>query len=120
LPGCVSPARRNTRKKGPEVTYLQAPVVRRGDGSLSVEGLLPAEEFKERIGLRRLPDEREGDYQTVGGMVMAYLGCVPAAGDRFEWEGFCFEVLDMDGNQVDEVLVPRTPGPAQADEAPRG
>ena len=83
-----------------------------------MEGLLPAEEFKERIGLRKLPDEREGDYQTVGGMVMAYLGRVPAAGDRFEWEGFWFEVLDMDGNRVDKVLVARAPGPAPSGEAP--
>lgn len=45
-----------------------------------------AEELKERIGLSRLRDEQE-DYQTVGGMVMAYLGRLPAAGDRFEWEG---------------------------------
>jgi CBS domain containing-hemolysin-like protein len=64
--------------------------------------------------------KREGDYQTVGGMVMAYLGHVPAAGDRFEWEGFWFEVLDMDGNRVDKVLVARTTGPALADEAPQG
>jgi putative hemolysin len=99
---------------------LQAPVVRRGDGSLLVEGLLPAEELVERLGLRALPEEREGDYQTVGGMVMAHLGRVPAAGDRFEWEGFWFEVLDMDGNRVDKVLVARTTGPAPADEAPKG
>jgi putative hemolysin len=98
----------------------RAQVVRRGDGSLLVDGPLDAEEFKERIGLRGLPGESEGDYQTVGGMVMAHLGRVPAAGDRFEWEGFRFEVLDMDGNRVDKVLVARTPGPATADEAPQG
>ena len=70
------------------------------------------------LGLRALAEEREGDYQTVGGMVMAHLGRVPAAGDRFEWEGFCFEVLDMDGNRVDKVLVARAPGPAPSGEAP--
>jgi putative hemolysin len=94
----------------------RTPIVRRGDGSLLVEGLLSAEELAERLGLRALPEER--DYQTVGGMVMAHLGRVPAAGDLFEWEGFYFEVLDMDGNRVDKVLVARTQGPA--DEAPQG
>ena len=86
---------------------LEAPVVRRADGSLLVEGLLSAEELAERLGLHALPEEQEGDYQTVGGMVMAHLGRVPAAGDSFEWEDFCFEVLDMDGNRVDKVLVAR-------------
>jgi putative hemolysin len=44
---------------------------------------------------------------------------VPTAGDRFKWEGFSFEVVDMDGYRVDKVLVVRTPGPAPAGDAPR-
>jgi len=96
-----------------------APIVQRGDGSWLVDGLLPAEELKERMGLRALPDEQEEDYQTVGGMVMAHLGRVPAAGDRFEWEGFSFEVVDMDGHRVDKVFVARVPGSAP-DDAPQG
>ena len=56
----------------------------------------------------------------MGGMVMAHLGRVPTAGDRFEWEGFSFEVVDMDGHRVDKVLVARGPGSAPADDAPQG
>jgi putative hemolysin len=41
----------------------------------------------------------------VGGMVMDNLGRVPATGDRFDWEGYTFEVLDMDGRRVDKVLI---------------
>jgi len=41
----------------------------------------------------------------VGGLVMDNLGRVPAAGDRFEWDGQTFEVLDMDGRRVDKVLI---------------
>jgi len=98
----------------------EAPLVRRGDGSWLVDGLMHAEELKEPIGVSRLPDGHEEDYQTVGGMVMAHLGRVPAAGDRFEWEGFSFEVVDMDGNRVDKVLVARVPGSAPAEDAPLG
>jgi putative hemolysin len=92
--------------------------VRRGDGSWLVDGLMNAQELKERLGLRGLPDEQEGDYQTVGGMVMARLGRVPAAGDRFEWEGFSFEVVDMDGHRVDKVLA--APRSAPTHDAPQG
>ena len=80
-------------------------IVRREDGSWLVDGLLAAEELKERLGLEELPREAGADYQTVGGMVMDTLGRVPAEGDRFEWEGYSFEVLDMDGQRVDKVLV---------------
>ena len=40
--------------------------------------------------------------------MMDALGRVPAAGDRFEWEGYSFEVVDMDGLRVDKVLVTPT------------
>ena len=81
-------------------------IVRRADGSWLVDGLLAADELKERLGSIGLPlHDEEADYQTVGGMVMDVLGRVPVAGDRFEWEGYSFEVLDMDGRRVDKVLV---------------
>src|SRR5215218_1294718 len=82
----------------------EAPIVRRADGSLMVDGLLGANELREHLGLGGLPRE-EADYHTVGGMVMDNLGRVPAAGDRFDWEGYTFEVLDMDGRRVDKVLI---------------
>ena len=83
-------------------------ILRREDGSWLVDGLLAAEELKERLELIGLPREEEADYQTVGGMMMDALGRVPAAGDRFEWEGYSFEVVDMDGLRVDKVLVTPT------------
>ncbi len=79
-------------------------IVRRPDGSWLVDGLFSAEELQGRLGLRDLPGG-EDEYQTVGGMAMSRLGRVPATGDRFEWEGFSFEVVDMDGRRVDKVLV---------------
>jgi putative hemolysin len=81
-------------------------IVRREDGSWLVDGLLAAQELEARLGVGGSSrDEEEADYQTVGGMVMDALGHVPAAGDRFEHEGYAFEVLDMDGRRVDKVLV---------------
>jgi putative hemolysin len=120
IEGLVTPADVLEALVGDLEEPRQAPVVRRGDGSWLVDGLMNAEELKEGLGLRELPDEQEGDYQTVGGMVMAHLGRVPAAGDRFEWEGFSFEVVDMDGNRVDKVLVARVAGSAPADDVPQG
>jgi putative hemolysin len=83
-------------------------IVRREDSSWLVDGLLAADKLKERLELRELPREDEADYQTVGGMVMDALGRIPEEGDRFEWEGHSFEVVDMDGRRVDKVLVAPT------------
>ena len=120
IEGLVTPADVLEALVGDLEEPLQAPVVRRGDGSWLVDGLMNAEELKERLGLSILPDEQEGDYQTVGGMVMAHLGRVPAAGDGFEWEGFSFEVVDMDGHRVDKVLVARIPGSVPTDDVLQG
>ena len=83
-------------------------IVRREDGSWLMDGLLAADELKVRLGLSGLPREEEADYQTVGGMVMDALGRVPEEGDRFDWEGYCFEVMDMDDHRVDKVLATPT------------
>ncbi len=94
----------------------QKPIVRREDGSLLVDGLLAVDELKGHLRLGGLPREEAADYHTVGGMVMDTLGRVPAEGDRFDWEGYAFEVLDMDGRRVDKVLVtpPRRGAPDRA------
>jgi CBS domain containing-hemolysin-like protein len=93
----------------------EEPAIReRPDGSWLVDGMLAADELKERLGLGELPREEEADYQTVGGMVMDTLGRVPSTGDRFEWEGYSFEVVDMDGRRVDKVLVTPTRNAAEA------
>jgi putative hemolysin len=89
-------------------------IMQREDGSWLVDGLLAAEELKERLGLKELPREEEAEYQTVGGMVMDTLGRVPAEGDRFVWEGYSFEVLDMDGRRVDKVLA----SPSTSEDSP--
>lgn len=80
-------------------------IVVRADGSWLVDGLLPIERLKTTLHLKALGDEEKGDYQTVGGFVMAQLGRIPSASEFFELDGFRFEVMDMDGHRVDKVLV---------------
>jgi putative hemolysin len=81
--------------------------VQRQDGSWLIDGLLPVDEFRDLFQISELPAEKRDKYQTVGGMVMSYLGRIPSAADRFEWGGLHFEVIDMDGKRVDKVLVNR-------------
>ncbi|HEY9696918.1 MAG TPA: hemolysin family protein [Trichocoleus sp.] len=88
----------------------EADIVQREDGSWLVDGMLPIDELKELLDVEEFPGEDRGNYQTMGGFVITQLGHIPKSTDHFEWEGFRFEVMDMDGNRVDKVLVvpPRT------------
>lgn len=91
-------------------------IVQRADGSWLIDGLAAIDEVKQVIGLEQLPDEEERRYQTLGGFIMAEIRGVPAAGQRFDWHGYRFEVVDMDGRRVDKVLItPPTHGEPATD-----
>lgn len=91
--------------------------VEREDGSWLIDGMMGLDKFKDLFDLEdELPGEDSGNIHTVGGFVMFQLGRVPAVADRFEWEEFQFEVLDMDKTRVDKVMVLRTP-PAPPEDA---
>ncbi len=78
--------------------------VQRTDGSWLFDGLIPVPELKDRLDLRELPEEDRGRYNTLAGMVMLLLGRLPQTADAVEWEGWRFEVIDLDGKRVDKVL----------------
>lgn len=83
--------------------------VQRDDGSWLFDGLIPVPELKDRLELKELPEEDRGRYNTLAGMVMLLLGRLPRTADSVEWEGWRFEVVDLDGKRVDKVLAARLP-----------
>jgi len=54
-------------------------VIRRDDGSLLLDGMLPIMDFKDCLEISDLPEE--GDYQTLNGLIMLLMGRMPATGD---------------------------------------
>lgn len=78
------------------------PVFEREDGSLLVSGWWAADLLAERIGLS-LPEDR--DYATVAGLALAELKRLPKVGDHFDFGGYRFEIVDMDGRKIDKLLV---------------
>jgi putative hemolysin len=76
--------------------------VRRDDGSWLLDGLIPIPELKDRLDIKRLPEEER--YHTLSGMLMMLSGRLPQTGDKAEWERWRFEIVDMDGKRIDKVL----------------
>jgi putative hemolysin len=85
--------------------------VQRDDGSWLFDGLIPTPELKDRLGLKELPEEDRGRYNTLAGMIMLLLGRLPRTTDTVEWGDWRFEVVDLDGKRVDKVLVSRNTSP---------
>jgi putative hemolysin len=86
----------------------QAEAKRQDDGSWLIDAAVPTSQLKTALGLDlSLPQEREAEFQTVGGFVVTQFGRIPAVGDRYEWGGWRFEVTAMDRHRVDKIRVVR-------------
>ncbi len=88
--------------------------VQREDGSWLVDGAMQIEDFKRRFEVGPLPRENSGTFETLGGFMVDRFGHIPASGEHLTWNGWRFEIVDMDRHRVDKVLVskrPETPKP---------
>jgi len=81
----------------------QEAAVRRDDGSLLMDGMIGIHEA-ERL-LERKDMRGDEDFETLAGFVLHHLGHIPQTGERFDWDGLRFEIVDMDGRRIDRVLV---------------
>ena len=77
--------------------------VQRDDGSWLLDGHIPIMELKDRLGLKTVPEEEKGRYQTLSGMLMLLTGKLPSETDKVIWESWEFEVVDMDGKIIDKI-----------------
>ena len=73
------------------------------------------DDFKEKFDLEKLPDEDRSHFQTMGGFLTSYFGYIPKVAEKCEWNGFTFEVVDMDRARIDKILMTREEQPT-ADE----
>jgi putative hemolysin len=92
-------------------------IVQREDRSYLIDGLLPVVDFQERLPIPGVEElARERGFETAAGLLLVLLGRIPTAGDTVEWQGYRFEVVDMDGQRIDKILVvpPRSPPQEQA------
>lgn len=80
------------------------PCVEREDGSWLVSGAASADILVDRLGVT-LPADR--DYSTVAGFSLEVIRHIPETGERFKFDGWTFEVVDMDGRKIDKLLVTR-------------
>ncbi|MDQ6996038.1 MAG: hemolysin family protein, partial [Mariprofundus sp.] len=70
-----------------------------GDGSYLVQARMHIEELAEALDMQ-LP---QGDYDTVGGWLTAYLGRIPHNGEQISLEGLQIQVVEADPRRINRV-----------------
>jgi putative hemolysin len=75
-------------------------IVQSEDGSYLVDGLLSFASLQSRLRLPEVTELDQGqEFETVAGFILALLGRIPRTGEQLEWQGYTFEIVDMDGQQ---------------------
>ena len=82
----------------------EPPLVERDDGSWLVSGAASADLLGDRLGLN-MPGDR--DFSTVAGFALSVLKHLPETGEKFRYDGWSFEVVDMDGRKIDKLIASR-------------
>jgi len=80
-------------------------IVQRDADSWLIEGLTPIIDVMRSLGIEDFPDRNQ--YETIAGFMIYTLKRVPKRTDFFIHQGYKFEVLDLDGVRVEQLLVTR-------------
>ncbi len=80
-------------------------IIAREDGTFLVDAQIPFYDFLSHFEKTEWMNEGEHDFDTLAGFVLHELEHIPVTGEKFDWNGFDFEIIDMDGQQIDKLLV---------------
>lgn len=80
-------------------------VIMRDDGSYVIDGVVSVDEVRRLLKLVKLPGDEQTEVNTLAGVMFNWFGRLPREGDYFGWNGYRFEVVDMDGPRIDKVLI---------------
>ena len=82
-------------------------IVQRDEHSWLIDGMTPIADVQRVLELDALPHADQ--YDTLAGFLMEMLRRIPKRTDAVTWEGFRFEVMDVDSYRIDQVMVTRLP-----------
>ena len=80
-------------------------IVRREDGSWLMDGLTPIGDVVRALHIDPEELPQRGQYDTLAGFLMVTLRRIPRRTDCAVWNGYRFEVMDVDSTRIDQVLV---------------
>lgn len=83
----------------------QGYIIKRDENSWFADGQCPYFEFQRYFKVNELK-EAEG-FTTIAGLILNELNNFPVIGQKVVWEGFEFEIVDMDETRIDKIIITR-------------
>ena len=88
-----------------DITDMDEPeVIQRSEDSWLIDGKLAFFEFLHEFEIDN-DDFTDAQFHTIGGFVIHQLKAIPKTGNTFDWNGYRFEIVDMDGNRIDKIML---------------
>ncbi|MEJ5962206.1 hemolysin family protein [Pedobacter immunditicola] len=84
-------------------------IIRREDGSYILNGRTLIFEINDYFGTEIIEDNIK-NYATISGFIIDQLKAMPFTGAVVDYNNYRFEVVDMDGVRIDQVLMMERPG----------
>ncbi|MBB2200393.1 CNNM domain-containing protein [Gluconacetobacter tumulisoli] len=94
--------------------FEEQAIVRRDENSWLIDGAAPIGDVTRELGIAALADGH--NFDTIGGFVMHRLRRMARKADRVEAAHFLFEVVDVEGFRINQLLVTRRPRRPDADQ----
>ena len=84
-----------------------APVlIQREGGGYDADARVPIDELEEKVSIDLLPEDREEDIDTLGGLIFSLVGRVPQRGELIRHPGGLeFEIIDADPRRVKKIRI---------------
>lgn len=89
----------------PQPDVIDYEVKQRDDGTFLVDAQIPFYDFLTHFSKTQYMNEGEHEFDTLAGFILHQLEHIPRTGEKMEWKGFKFEIVDMDAQRIDKVLV---------------
>lgn len=80
-------------------------IIARDEHSWLVDGLTPISDLAKVLGIEEFPDQMH--FETVAGFLIYTMKRIPKRAEHFTFNGFKFEVVDVEGIRVEQLLVSR-------------
>jgi putative hemolysin len=98
-------------ESGEEATHHKLEMVRDGTSSLVMRGSTSIEQVEDMLGVH-FGENADETVTTIAGLLSHVSGKVPAPGEKFDLEGYRFEVLEANQRKVLRVRVQKLTGTA--------
>ncbi|MDB2356039.1 hemolysin family protein [Pseudoalteromonas sp.] len=82
-------------------------IIARDESSWLVDGLTPVVELAKVLEIDEFPEQMH--YETVAGFLIYSMKRIPKRAEYINFAGFKFEVVDVEGIRVEQLLVSKTP-----------